>query len=353
MIYYLIVSFLAIGRFISGSYRLLNSFLFYGSCLFLFAFVGFRYQVGCDWFSYIHYANSADPDLSTALEQRDPLFHALVYIVHASGFDFYPAINVICAAVFFAGVVALGRPLQDKLSFLLYLFPVAIVTLAMSGLRQAIATGILMLALKALIDRRIRTFLLLVLIASGFHGSAFVFIIIWPLITPMRSQAKVALVLLLSVPAALLFFSSDTVDTAIDRYTNTSYDSSGTMYRLGLLAIGSVAYFAIFRKDWWKLHPSSAFLGDFSAKATFGLIVLGLVPFIGTSSVILDRFGLYLAAPIALSLAAGPYFSLPPNKRGLFIGVFNVTYVLFFILWSLYGNKFYGCYEPYQSYLIG
>lgn len=354
MFYYVILSSLVAARVVARNSQRLNSYLFYAFCLFLFIFVGFRYEVGCDWFSYASYARYGHPvysDLMAAFQQRDPLFHVLARIISRSDLDFYPAINVFGAAVFFFGVVRLGRGLPDKLSFLLYLFPVAIVALPMSGLRQAIATGFLMLAFRGLIDGRVRTFLLFVLLASGFHGSAFLFIIIWPLIIPVRVQVKISLILLLSVPATLLFLSSATVDTAIDRYTNTNLDAAGTLFRLGLLAIGSAAYFLLFRKGWRKLHPSTAFVGDFSATATFALLIVAVLPVLNLSSVVIDRLGLYLSVFVAFTLAVGPYLGLPPDRRRAVIAMFHVIYVLFFVLWSTQGNKFYICYEPYSSYL--
>jgi hypothetical protein len=352
MIYFIALAILVASRLAAGHSKNIQSFLFYALSLLLFIFVGFRNGVGCDWYSYGQYATAHYSGILDALDQRDPLFHLLIYFLDILDLPFYPAVNVFCAAVFLLGIVALARRLADKLSFLLYLFPVAIVTLAMSGLRQAIATGFLMLALRAVMDRRPLRFVVLVLLASGFHGSAFIFLLLWPLITPMRRETKVGLLILISVPAAILFSSSATVDTAIDRYTGTTLDSAGAVFRLGMLAIGSLLYLALFKKHWAKADPSTFFVADFGAKASLLLLLILILPIPTASTVIVDRFGLYLSVFIAFALAAGPYISLDRNSRGTLIAAISFTYVVFFVAWANFGNKFHICYTPYSTYLL-
>ena len=58
------------------------------------------------------------------------------------------------SAIFFLGVHVLARRQPDPLGFLVLLFPILIINMPMSGIRQGAAIGLLCIAFVAFIDRR-------------------------------------------------------------------------------------------------------------------------------------------------------------------------------------------------------
>ena len=92
----------------------------------------------------------------------------------------YPFINVIAGSIFFIGVHSLARRQPDPLAFLVLLFPILIINMPMSGIRQGAAIGLICIAFSAFIDRRPVRFGFWVIIAAGFHSSAIVFLLMLP-----------------------------------------------------------------------------------------------------------------------------------------------------------------------------
>src|SRR6266852_2356121 len=155
--------------------------------IFLFLFVGFRYEVGCDWKGYEFLFDAARYwTMDDSLQGSEPAFSIIVYLLNYSDLD-YPYINVISAAIFFIGLCVLARRQPDPLSVLILAFPVLIINLSMSGIRQAMALGVLCVAYNAFVDRKLIRYVVLVMFAASFHSSAMAFLVLAPFIGRERS----------------------------------------------------------------------------------------------------------------------------------------------------------------------
>ena len=146
----------------------------------LFIFSALRYEVGCDWVPYQNiFLKAADYRISEVLFSREPFFWLILIFLHEINFTYF-FVNIASSFLFFIGVHALARRQPDPLAFLVLLFPILIINMPMSGIRQGAAIGILCIALLALIDKRPIKFLIWILISSGFHTSALIFIFFLP-----------------------------------------------------------------------------------------------------------------------------------------------------------------------------
>src|SRR5690606_36892243 len=125
----------------------------------------------------------------------------------------------------------------DRLAFLVFLFPVLLVHIGMSGIRQAAAIGIVCIALTAFMDRRLIRFILLIGVASAIHSSAMVFLLLAPLVGGGYSRGRIFLAVLLAVPGTLILLSSAAAEVAISRYIDTDIDAAGAVFRVGLLLL--------------------------------------------------------------------------------------------------------------------
>ena len=76
---------------------------------------------------------------------------------------------------FFWGIHVFAKRQPDPLSFLILTFPILIINMPMSGIRQGAVIGLICIALVHFSDCRPLKFIMWVLIASGFHLSAIVF----------------------------------------------------------------------------------------------------------------------------------------------------------------------------------
>nr|WP_282569208.1 EpsG family protein [Aliiroseovarius sp. S1339] len=312
----------------------------------LFAFVAFRLEVGCDWNGYYrHFLIQLDLGLADALSHREPLWWALVQLVGQLGLG-YPWLNVASAVIFFAGVHMLARQQPDRLGFLILLFPVLIINMPMSGIRQAAAIGMMCMAFAAFSKGRAVAFSLHALVATGCHASAGVFLLMAPLVGRDWIKARVLASLALAVPGVLLLASGDGAQLAISRYVNSGVDAHGALYRAGLLTLTAILYFVALRPAW-----CARFSSDHRIVVLGALMMLAALPLVGVSSVIADRLGYYLVPLQAVIFARIPFLALGRSGAILSAALYAVLLSMLTV-WTVFSTHFHYCYLPYDNWLF-
>jgi len=313
----------------------------------LFIFAAFRFQVGCDWSGYYHqYLIAQNIGWSSITENREPIWWAIL-----SGISYmdlpYPVANIASSAVFFIGVHVLARRQPDPLGFLVLLFPILIINMPMSGIRQGAAIGLICIAFAAFIDRRPIWFGFWVIIAAGFHASALVFLLLLPVATGRYTKSRLVLAALLAIPGAYFLASGENGEVASSRYIGTNVEAFGAIFRVGILGLSAVYFFLFLRKKWVRYFPY-----DYNI-ASIGALGMSLTLFIlPLSSVIGDRFGYYLIPIQAMIFARIPYLYFKSNHA--FHSSFPyLTLLLVFSVWSQFSGHFHQCYIPYNSWLFG
>ena len=313
----------------------------------LFVFSAFRFEVGCDWWGYQKmFEIQATSSLSDALLRSDPAWWTLMGLMHLGGLP-YPWINVFSSAIFFVGIHVLARRQGDPLGFLVLLFPVLIINLPMSGIRQAAAIGLMCIAFTAFLDRRLIAFVCWALVASLFHSSAAIFILLAPLVHGDYSAGRIAMAGLLAVPGALALLTGSDAQLAVSRYVGTGVDSAGAIFRFGLLLVTGLLFFGWIRVVWKKRFPQ-----DFRLIALGALLMVGLFPLVFVSTVIGDRIAYYLVPLQAVIFSRFPYLGRRFHSLSM---TFAPYLVLGFMLlvWTNNSWLFDRCYVPYQSWIFG
>ena len=139
----------------------------------------------------------------------------------------------------------MARRQPNPLAYLVLLFPVLIINMPMSGIRQGAAIGVMFIAFMAFADRALIRFVVLTLVAAGFHPSALLFLLLAPLVTGKYSRDRLLLAASLALPGALRIADGEAVDTAIYRYIDTDANAAGGLFRIGVLGF-SALYFLWF-----------------------------------------------------------------------------------------------------------
>lgn len=311
----------------------------------LFLFAGFRWQVGCDWSGYAqHYVPRPEQTLAGLLSQREPAYWLLVDLLQGWGLPYY-SLNVVTSAMFFAGFHQLARRQPDPLGFLVLAFPILIINMPMSGIRQGAAIGLICIAMAAFIDRRPLRYLGWVLAASLFHSSALAFLPLVSFIFGGFTRRNIVVGTLLALPGFWLVGTSDAADVAITRYVGTGIESHGAQYRIGLLVFTALAYFALVHRAWARRFPLDHTLVALGAAL---MILTGFVT--PVSSTIADRIGYYLV-PFQLMIFARLPFLFRGPSRDLMAFAPYLLLGLVFVGWSLNSRHFSLCYVPYASVL--
>ena len=122
--------------------------------LFLYIFTAFRFQVGCDWSTYYKIYQAFDVIIERGyIALREPLWFLLMGALHKLDASFV-WVNVMSATIFFLGIDRLARKTPDPLGFLIMLFPILIINIPMSAIRQAAALGFLCYAFAAFLEKK-------------------------------------------------------------------------------------------------------------------------------------------------------------------------------------------------------
>lgn len=341
MTYYLVyASLLLCGLLSSG--RPSNRVALYYLCLVgLFFFVGFRYKVGCDWDGYLNiFQATTRQTLANSLESEEPAFGAVNVFLHYYELE-YPYINVIASAGFFLGLNALARRQPDRLGFLILAFPILILNLAMSGIRQAIAVGLMCFAYNAFVDRRTVRYVLLVVFAAQFHHSALIFLALAPFAWGAVSRAKIVLAGLLALPGAYFLLTSGAFDVYVQRYIGGAIVAAGAPFRSAFLALPGVIFLLFLARKWREQS-----IKDYQLVSLSSYMMLAIFPLSFFSSVIGDRFGYYLYPIQLVILARLPVLVTGPYSSTAAFAPYAAE-ALLLLTWVEFSALYLRCYEPY------
>ena len=321
--------------------------LYFPVLLGLFLFSAFRFEVGCDWWGYLHqYRIFSSTTGGETLDVQDPLWIGIIGLLN--GFDLpYPWLNVISSALFFAGMHALAKRQPDPLSFLILLFPILIINMPMSGIRQAAAIGIMGFAFVAFLDRRLAAFLFWTVVASLVHTSAIVFLLLAPLVGGQYTTRRLAAAGILAIPGVFVLLLGSGAELAIERYVGSGIDAVGALFRLSLLLVTGIFFVLLAARHWARLYPR-----DYRLVSIGSLMMLTIFPLVFVSTVIADRYGYYLVPIQTIILARLPYL-FPGQKNRLLQAAPYLALALTFVVWTFMSSHFNSCYLPYRTWIFG
>lgn len=316
-------------------------------CFALFLFVGFRWQVGCDWTGYLNiYEITRQASLDEILSAREPGFGLLNLIVHGFELDYF-WINVAGALCFFVGLYFFAGREANPLAIVALSFPVLIVNMPMSGVRQGMAIGFFMLAINAYREGKRWLYAAAILAGATFHQSALIFLGLAPLIAVRKTAATIAFALILTLPAMYFLFTGAAGFYA-DRYVGGADEAAGAPFRTALLAATGILFFLLLRKRWLREFPA-----DYELYVIAGIAMIAVLPIALYASVIGDRMGYYLIPFQLVIFARLAHLMRSDSMAPLYAALPYVALFAFFIAWMNFSPIFDRCYLPYGSVLAG
>lgn len=319
--------------------------------IFLFVFSAFRFRVGCDWFGYYNnYAEGTTLDYADAIQKGEPLWWVIQVAFYRAGISF-PWVNVLTSAIFFFGIHAFARRQPDRLGFLVLLFPVLIINMPMSGIRQGAAIGLFCLSMLAFIDQRPLRFVAWILLASTIHSSILVFLALTPLTLGEFSKTRLIMTGLLALPAIFLISQTDALVSSVERYGTTAssigLEAFGAVYRVTIVSLTGLYFLLMLQKSWARQFPK-----DFGLAIVGSLLMVSVILTLPVSSIVADRYAYYLIPIQVMIFARIPYLKLG-HTRKLQAAVPYIGLLLVFAVWTRTSSLFYSCYVPYTSWLFG
>ena len=320
-----------------------------GACAFLLWFMGWRFEVGCDFTGYYYRFVNVPVEfyLLDALDGHEPAFELLTVAIRIAELE-YLWLNVAASAIILAGYFAFLRVHQNPLMILALLFPIMILQLSMSGIRQGIAVALVMVASVFFMRGwRILTGLCIVL-AAQFHASAVILLPLAFLAGQRVSPTRLILGVILLAPVAAVLLA-DRLEVYEDRYINQIYGqvtSGGGVIRFVLILLPALFFVA------FRVRLRAAYPAQYDILMLMTLFAFALIPVALYSPIILHRLNFYV---MPFSIVSFVYLSqiifvegqrhigrlLPPLVYG--------TYMIGWLSTSRHADL---CYLPYQNYLF-
>tara|TARA_A100000171_G_C2139581_1_gene153686 strand:+ start:5837 stop:6907 length:1071 start_codon:yes stop_codon:yes gene_type:complete len=316
---------------------------------FLLLFMGTRYWVGCDYFGYLSRFNNIDYQGSfiSYLSREEPGFHLLNYFVHYFDLGYVWLISV-SSFIVLVCYIRFSFLSTRPLLVLALLFPVMIVQLGMSGLRQAVAAGFVMMAMSSFTKLRKVYFVFFILLASTFHKSAIVFFPLFFLIGKEVSGVKIFSMSFLFIPL-VGFLLGDRLDVYQDRYVDQIYGEStsgGALIRYVLILIP----YAVFL--WVRNAVKLGLPQIYTLMNLFMFITFSVLPLAFFSTTALHRIIYYLMpVSILVFVSCVPYFVKPSFVR-VSVLLPALVYGVYMVGWFGSSRHADSCYVPYKSELF-
>jgi hypothetical protein len=320
-----------------------NKFILFLVYVFLILFIGWRYEVGCDWNGYLlNYEAAANLSFVevSIFQGREPLFGFIIFLVRYLNLN-YEWLNIIAAMIFFSGLSFFIKYQKNPVLYLALSFPILLIHMPMSGIRQACAIGMEFIAISYFLKGKFSKYLLFIILGTMFHISTAILLV--PLIfTLNKIKSKILVSFLISSFLILIYFLfSEIISTRSFYYFSKDFEqANGALWRLLFSSPG-------------LLFLSKKFRRKFSVKDDglnkFILIYLFAIVFYPLSSIVSDRIN-YFYLPILLHFFV-KLFEAMKYKSFLRFGITFYFYI-FFIVWISISTLFSKCYLPYKNLLI-
>lgn len=313
-----------------NSHRRTNSpSLFICIALILIVFIGLRFQVGGDWYTYLGHIHSASlytgHPLWLFVTTPEPLYAIATVLSYRLFESIYP-LNILCASIFTLGLLSFCRAQREPFIALVSALPYLVLVVALGYTRQSVSIGFEMLAILFLFRRKYLRFFFSIFLATIFHKTSIILAVIFLAALKPRNNVQLFLVTLslcglIALSAPFFFALTDDYSS----YLVEQFSSSGTLYRLLLCLIPSLI-FLLKRKS---ISTDPVLLKTWTGFSIATLVLCALL-ILGLPSTIVDRMALYLI-PIQLFVA-----SELPGLR-----IFGLSYSLVKLLLVLYSAIFF------------
>ena len=339
LVYLGIYSFLALSAV--GNYQRSHTvyFLFIG--FFLVWFMGFRYETGCDYFGYLHRWRYFTPPSSLAqlLEGEEAGFAFLMGSIKAYGLD-YTWLNVTVSTILVFCYIRFASAHAFAPLILALLFPVIIIQLGMSGIRQALAGGFLMLAFNTFAKKQKLWTAIWIFVGMQFHTSVVIFLPIALLAGREINSLRLLVAMAILGPLSALLLA-DRFETYDSRYIQNTVTSGGAVIRYILIFL-PVLFFISYRRRVQRVFP------DVFPLLELGTItILSLAPLVVLSTIALHRLNYYvMPLSVLLCVYVAAVMSKKTSQAQRLPVIAYGTYSLF---WFLSSGHAQSCYLPYEN----
>ena len=341
---YIYIAFLALFVKDNKFQKILKILLF----VILVLMIGFRYEVGGDWFSYLeHYQILYHKPFQDIFKYGFDIGHAFInWFLGEYDLGVY-GVNFIYALIFTIGLFKLCSKQPYPFLALTVAFPYLVLVVAMGYSRQAVAIGFFMLAVSEIEEQNFWRYVFWVFMAALFHKTA---LILLPFGLFVRKEKTswwlYILILLPTLYGGWNLFLGPDFNHLWNVYVERHRQSSGALIRVVMNIIPAILYF-ISKKEWKKIYEKDYKFWYWISVSSIGALIL--LPLI--DSTVIDRLSLYFIPLQIVVYSRLPYLYkdiVSPRIFKLIIIIFYFIVMLVWLNFASHANKW----IPYQNIIF-
>ena len=312
--------------------------------LILTLLIGFRFQVGGDWGSYLRQFNSTkDLELLAVLAKPDAGYWFINWLSAQAGWDIF-GVNLLGGAIYSIGLAIFCCSLPRPWLALAVSVPYMLLVLAMGYSRQGIALGLAMLGLVALGRRSTSGFVFWVVLGAAFHKSALILLPVAALASTRNRFWTLLWVGVVGLGGYWLMLQQE-VEQLFANYVDVQLQSQGALIRLLMNAVPA-AILLLWRRHFLLAAAEARIWGWL---AIISLVFFGLA-ILSPATTAVDRIALYLL-PLQLVVFSHlpDVFGVPGRRNEDLVQLVLLYYGAVLYVWLNYAaNSFY--WIPYRFY---
>lgn len=308
--------------------------------------VGWRFEVGGDWFSYDAYVDRLrGASIAELLEDREPAFAWLVASIGDLGGTMI-SVNVVCALLFATGMMVFCRDQPHPWLAVVVAVPYLVIVVAMGYTRQSVAIGCIMAGWTFLVRRRVLLFVVCALLAALFHRTA---VVVIPLAAIAEGRGRWWTLTWVAVAAAVSYdvLLASGVDDYRQNYLEAEYDSAGAAVRVGMNVLPAFLLLLFRHRVVWRTNAERNL---WLLLALLSFVAVGALV-ASPSSTAVDRLALYLIPVQMFVFARLPDWLGGRAGYRQWVAVVVMYYALIQYTW-LFHAVHASDWLPYRSYLL-
>lgn len=310
-------------------------------------FIGLRYQVGGDWYSYyLQLIDASQTDFSSIA--FTDIGYQTLNLIFSSVPHGLIWVNLTCGVIFSSGLLFLCR--SQPIPWLAFLFsiPYFVIVVSLGYTRQSAAAGFLMIVILFLQERRVFIFLLLLLAGSLFHFTVLIMAVLClPMIRGRSTLLKLLQFLILFVAIFSIgetFFVAR-LEKLIHGYIVNNYSSQGAYIRCALNLLPSLLALTLSKRLHFTRSEQTIWV-SVSILSLASTLVLFLFP---DNSTAVDRISLYFI-PVQLAINSRIPYLFVPIHTGVLLSLIVFNSLILFVWLNYATNAF--AWLPYRNILF-
>ncbi len=302
----------------------------------IFVLIGFRdKRIGTDTITYVYQFLGAPKDFTRiqgfSKDSLEPLYTVLLILCRQISDNYTVFLSVFGFPIAFCFTWLIKKYSTDYFISVLLFIMLGVMGFCMAGIRQSVAIAFTMIAYHFVYERKIIPFLCFGLIAIGFHNTAWIFLLVYPLMqlsVGWYHWVAVAIAFVLGITKNDVVLQISNYFAIQERYIVTELPDEGLNYTMFFIQIVLVFFCYLYKERVIQENKKNRILYHL---VFIGLIFQSFVPIKGEFFRVSMYYSIYLCLLVPRTIKVLPNAG---NRRLVYFGFIGAVCFYLFCLSS-------------------